>query len=339
MVTTHKLNNRALAAENFSDLAIHRIADRSDYSNGQSPPLSELSPRDKPWDIHRAESDQIASNYHRSEFKRYSERINDCSQFLAFGLVPNADEGSYQLKLRTARFCRVRTCMVCSWRRSLMYKARAYKALPRVIADFPTARYLFVTLTLENCPVHQLRSSILHLNKSFGRMAKRKYFPAVGYLKTVEVTRGCRGDAHPHLHILMMVESAYFGRNYVSKKEWCAWWKRAAKVDYTPIIDVKAIKAKNSPLGLLAEIVKYQTKPNDLIFSDREWFLEYTRQVHRTNAFALGGVFKKYFKEFEKEETTDELIGVDDEGQDGPDEGELYFGWRKTEKKYTMVDF
>ena len=227
--------------------------------------------------------------------------------------------------------------MVCSWRRSLMYKARAYKALPKVIADYPTSRYLFVTLTLKNCAVEDLRDSMLHLNKSFLRMARLKHFPAIGYLKTVEVTRGRAGDAHPHLHILMMVESTYFGRNYVSKKEWCAWWKRAAKVDYTPIIDVKAIKAKDSPLGLLAEIVKYQTKPNDLIFSDRQWFLEYTRQIHGTKAFALGGIFKDYFKELDKEETQQEMIGNDETGE-GVDEGELYFGWIRSEKKYRMVD-
>ena len=228
--------------------------------------------------------------------------------------------------------------MVCSWRRSLMYKARAYKALPNVIEAYPTARYLFMTLTLKNCAVEDLKASILHLNKSFGCMARLKDFPAIGYLKTLEVTRGKRGDAHPHLHILVMVKPSYFGTNYVKKKEWCAWWKRAAKVDYTPVIDVKAIKAQHSPLGLLAEIVKYQTKPNDLIFSDRRWFLEYTRQIHGTKAFALGGVFKEYFKGMEKEETTDELIGGDEDGQDGPDEGELYFGWRRAEKKYRMVD-
>ena len=229
--------------------------------------------------------------------------------------------------------------MVCSWRRSLMYKARAFKALPKMLADFPNARFLFMTLTLKNCPVHKLRESILHLNKSYSRLARRKNFPAIGYIKTVEVTRGRHGDAHPHLHILMMVEKSYFGRNYVNKKEWCAWWKRAAKVDYTPIIDVQAIKAKDSPLGLLAEVVKYQTKPNDLIFSDRDWFLNYTRQVHRTNAFALGGVFKDYFKELDKEETTEEMIGGNEEGQDGVDEGELFFNWIKFDKKYRMTDY
>ena len=332
-----QINNRALASERLSDPRVSKIPCGSDKTNSSSPSLSELSPRDLPWDVHRAESDQISSNYHGSEFERYAERINDCSQLLAFGLVPNANEGAYQLKLRTARFCHVRTCMVCAWRRSLMYKARAYKALPKVIADFPTARYLFVTLTLKNCPVEELRKSILHLNRSFSRLTKLRHFPPIGFLKTVEVTRGRRGDAHPHLHILMMVQPSYFGVNYVSKKEWCAWWKRAAKVDYTPIIDVKAIKAKDSPLGLLAEIVKYQTKPNDLIFADREWFLEYTRQIRSTKAFALGGVFKDYFKEFEREETTDELIGNDETGE-GLDEGELYFGWRWSEKKYRMVD-
>ena len=325
-----------MASEKSSDPRIHRIPCGSDNSNNQAPSLSELSPRDKPWDVHRAESDQIANNYRGSEFQRYAERMDDCAQFLAFGLVPNADEGAYQLKLRTARFCRVRTCMVCSWRRSLMYKARAFKALPKVLADFPKARFLFVTLTLKNCPVSELRESILHLNKSYARLVKLRDFPALGYIKTVEVTRGRKGDAHPHLHILMMVKPSFFSHGYIKKKEWCAWWKRAAKVDYTPIIDVQAINAKDSPLGLLAEVVKYQTKPNDLIFSDRAWFLEYTRQVHRTNAFALGGVFKDYFKELDKEETTEEMIGGNEEGQDEVDEGELFFNWRYSLKRYIM---
>ena len=328
-----------MASENSSDPRVYKIPCGAENYNTHAPPLSEVSPRDKPWDVHRSESDQISSNYRGSEFERYSDRIDDCSQLLAFGLVPNADEGAYQLKLRTARFCRVRTCMVCSWRRSLMYKARAYKALPKILEDFPKSRYLFQTLTLKNCAIEDLRETILHLNRSFSRMARLKHFPAVGYIKTVEVTRGKRGDAHPHLHVLMMVQPSFFSHGYVNKKEWCAWWKRAARVDYTPIIDVKAIKAKDSPLGLLAEVVKYQTKPNDLIFSDRRWFLEYTRQIHGTKAFALGGVFKQYFKEFEKEETADELIGGDENGQNGPDEGELYFGWRRAEKKYRIVDF
>jgi hypothetical protein len=64
--------------------------------------------------------------------------------------------------------------------------------------------------------------------------------------------------------------------------------------------------------------------------------LEYTRQVHGTKAFALGGVFKEYFRELEKEGTTDEMIGDDGEGD--VDEGHLYFGWKRADKKYRMVN-
>ena len=321
----------------ISDGLIPRIPPPSKKSNIESSSLSEISPNDKPWDVHRLESDQISLSYAGSEFWKYSERIDDCAQILGFGLAADAQAGVYRLKLRTAKFCHVRTCMVCAWRRSLMYKARAYKALPKVINDYPTARYLFVTLTLKNCEINDLKKSILHLNQSFSRLARIKEFPAIGYIKTVEVTRGKRGDAHPHLHILMMVKASYFSTGYINQNDWCAFWKRAAKVDYTPIMDVQSIKPKDSPTGILAEVVKYQTKPNDLIFADREWFLEYTRQIKGTKAFALGGVFKQYFKELDREENDDEMIG-NDEPQDGIDEGELFFGWHRKSKKYRMID-
>jgi plasmid rolling circle replication initiator protein Rep len=324
-------------SEKFSDGRISRIPPPSKKANTKSPSLTDLSPRDKPWDVHRGESDQISLSYAGSEFDKYSERIDGCAQFLGFGLAPDAQAGMYRLKLRTARFCHVRTCMVCAWRRSLMYKARAYKVLPRVIGDYPTARYLFVTLTLKNCPITELKQSILHLNQSFSRLVRIKDFPGIGYIKTVEVTRGRQGDAHPHLHILMMVKASYFSTGYISKKEWCSHWKRAAKVDYTPVMDVQAVKPSDSPVGLLAEVVKYQTKPNDLIFSDREWFLEYTRQIKGTKAFALGGVYKEYFKELDSEETTNEMIG-NTESQDDVDEGELYFNWKPSERKYRMIN-
>jgi plasmid rolling circle replication initiator protein Rep len=304
-------------------------------STSASPALSDLSERDLPWDTHRAESDQIAANFRGTEFQRYSERIAFCSQLLDFRLVPDRDEGAYRLKLASTRLCHARQCQICAWRRSLMYKARAYKALPAVITDYPTARYLFVTLTVKNCAIGDLRATIKHLNESFARLTKLKAWPGIAYIKTVEVTRSKDRTAHPHLHVLVMTKASYFGANYISKKEWCALWKQSVRTDYTPIMDVQAIKAKDSPVALLAEVIKYQTKPNDLIFADREWFLEYTCQVHGTKAFALGGVFKEYFRELEKEETTDEMIGDDGEGD--VDEGHLFFGWKPKEKRYRMV--
>jgi hypothetical protein len=167
-------------------------------------------------------------------------------------------------------------------------------------------------------------------------MTKLKDFPAIGYLKTTEVTKGRDGiSAHPHFHLLVMTKSTFFGRNYIRQAEWVEIWQKCLRVDYKPVLDVQALKAESSPVALLAEIIKYQCKPNDLVLSDREWFLELTRQLHRTKAIAFGGVFKEYFRELEKEPTDEDLIG--DDGLEEVDEGHLYFGWKRTEQKYRMV--
>ena len=216
------------------------------------------------------------------------------------------------------------------------HKARS-KALPKVITDYPTMRYLFVTLALKNCAIGDLRKTIIHLNESFSRLAGIKEFPAVGYMKTVEVARGKSGDCQLRLHVLMGVKASYFGNRYISKKDWCLFWKRSAKVDYTPTIEVQATSPKASPLELLAEIVKWQNKPNDLMFADREWFLEYTKQIKGTKAFASGGIFKDYFKELDKEATTDEMIG-NNETQEGVDDCEINLSKSNKFEPYPYIE-
>jgi hypothetical protein len=106
-------------------------------------------------------------------------------------------------------------------------------------------------------------------------------------------------------------------------------------VDYKPILDVQAVKPHQSPVALIPEILKYQTKESDLV-ADREWFLEYQRQMHKTRAIAVGGVLRKYFRELEEE--PQDLIGEDEEGEGELDEGHLYFGWKRKVKKYKLVE-
>lgn len=298
--------------------------------------LSELSPRDKPWDKHRSNSDRVAKHYSNSEFHRYSERMTFCSELLDFKLVPS-DE-AYALKLSSARFCRVRHCPVCQWRRSLMWKAKAYKVLPQIVEAYPKHRWLFLTLTQRNCKITELRETIGLMNDAFKRMTKLKDFPAIGWLKSVEVTRGRDGSAHPHFHCLLMVPSGYFsGQSYLKQADWVAMWKQSLRLDYDPILDVQAIKKGSQPMQLVPELLKYCTKESDMT-ADREWLLELTRQMHKLRAIATGGVLKDYLKELESE--PEDLIHTEGKEEDTVevDEGHLYFGWKRKEKKYRLVD-
>lgn len=179
-----------------------------------TPALSDLSERDKPWDKHKHNSDRVSSHYQGSRYHKYSQRTEICANLLDFRLVPENKDGTYRLKLAAARFCRVRHCPVCQWRRSLMWKAKAYQALPRAKQDYPKYRWLFLTLTVRNCPVQEIRKTLDWMNKSFVRLTKLKEWPAVGWIKSIEVTRGKDGNARPHIHCLLMVAPSYFGAIY-----------------------------------------------------------------------------------------------------------------------------
>ena len=298
----------------------------------EPPGLVDLSPRDKPWNKHRKNSDVVSDYYAQSEFQNYSDRVRFCSEFLDFRLVPE-DQGVYSLKLASARFCRVRHCPVCQWRRSLMWKAKAYKILPRIVRDYPTYRWLFLTLTVRNCNIADLKETLAWMNKSFKRLSELKAFPAIGWLKSVEVTRGKDGSAHPHFHCLLMVRPGYFGKNYIKQQEWVEMWRSSLRVDYNPVLDVQAVKKGQQPMQLIPELLKYCTKESDLT-ADREWFLELTRQMHKMKAIVTGGVLKEYLRELEEE--PDDLIGEDNQSE--VDEGHLYFGWKREKKKYKLVD-
>lgn len=316
-----------------SDQARHAssIAPESDVSNSQQPALSDVSPQDKLWDKHRSFADRVEGFYAGSEFKRYSERIHFCSELLEFGLALQDDE-SLRLKLRSARFCRLRHCPVCQWRRSLMWKARAYKVLPKIVEEYPTHRWLFVTLTQKNVPITDLRETLKNMNRAYQRLVQLKAFPGIGWLRSTEVTKGRDGNAHPHFHSLLLVQRSYFGKNYIKQDEWVEMWRKCMRLDYNPILDVQAVKQGGRPMELVPELLKYCTKESDMV-ADREWFLELTRQMHKMRAVATGGVLKEYLKELEEE--PEDLIGKDEEG-DQVEDASLYFGWKRDKKKYYL---
>lgn len=307
--------------------------------------LSDVSPRDKPWDSHRSNASKVEAIYKDSDFRRYGERIMQCSQRLEFAVQASKDEqGGQQFKLRNARFCRVRHCPVCQWRRSLMWVARTFRALPGVLEAYPKSRWVFLTLTARNCPVNELRDAIKAMNQAFKRMTLRKDWPAQGFIKSVEVTRSASGEAHPHFHILMMVPSSYFSQGYISQERWRELWKSVLKVDYLPVVNVKAVKPKKaiegqSPIDAIAdgirETLKYSVKPEDMV-GDHQWFLELTSQLHNTRSVGIGGVLRDYFSEDEPED----LINTEEPGDLEVSDSDLslLFGWREWSQRYAKID-
>jgi len=320
-------------SRSVADAITFSVAPSSDHVTIAAPTLSDLSPGDKPWDKHRNFADRVQSHYNGSEFQAYSNRVQECSQLIGFGLTMQ-ENNSPKLKLQTAKFCRVRHCPVCQWRRSLMWKAKAYKILPRIVEAYPSYRFLFLTLTIKNIDITILKQTLKEMNTGFQRLSQLKSFPAIGWLRSTEVTRGRNGDAHPHFHCLLLVPSSYFGNKYLKQSDWVSMWRKSMRLDYNPVLDIQAVKHGSTPMELIPELLKYCTKESDMV-ADRLWFLELTRQMFRVRSIATGGVLKQYLKELE--EDPEDLIGEGDLDPDREKDLELFFGWKSKEKKYRLV--
>jgi plasmid rolling circle replication initiator protein Rep len=299
--------------------------------------LTDFSPNDKPWDRHRNCADQVSSLYDQADSEDYSVRINRCSQMLLFGSRLDV-QGQRTIRLKSAFFCRVRNCPVCQWRRSLMWKARLGNALPLIERDYPKACWLHLTLTVRNCPITDLRNTLKLMNAAWQRLSQLKKFPAIGTFKSLEVTRGKDGSAHPHFHILMMVMPNYFGGNYIKQDKWVEMWRKALRVDYDPGAHIQRIKSNSNRdiSDTIKEVAKYTVKGDDLVI-DSEWLLEYTKQVHKTRAISLGGILKQYLSE--DEATNEELVL----GESTDELNELvapYYlsNWDKPESRYIIIE-
>jgi len=332
-----------------------------EYSTDESVPvfLTDLLPDDEKkskkgkkrqnWDTRKDYTVQVADILDTGNIRhqRLSARVQQCANVLNFGWVESG------LKFKSAQFCRVRTCPVCQWRRSQMLLARFFDAFPRIRADYPTTRYVFLTLTVKNCPVDELRATVQHMSKSWDRLAKRKAFPAIGFVRSLEVTketdtydkttkkliRKARPHyAHPHFHVLLALKPSYFSRGYLSTADWAALWQNALKADYTPVCDVRIVKAKKTDesgsegeiagiKAAIVEVIKYTVKPSDMV-QDGGFLLALVEQLHKLRAVSLGGIFKEYLAEQDDEELDGEEIEQN--------EGGLRFGWRQSFKRYQL---
>lgn len=311
--------------------------------------LRQFSPSDKKWDDRRAESDRIAELYKGTLLDPLTAKITGCAERLWFAWQIG-ETGEEKLKLRAAWFCRNRQCSICQWRKSLVWRAKAFQVLPKIVEAYPKHRFILLTLTIRNCQVTELRATLEKMGKAWMRLTKRKQWPADGWIRSVEITRGSDDTCHPHYHCLLMVKPSYFSHGYINQQTWTDLWQQSLKIEYAPVVDVRTVKPKkgtdNDNVGAILETLKYTVKPSDMMGDtkgeitdrDRNWLVEFTCQLKGTRSVATGGILKEYLKELENEPV--DLIHVNENGEteDSPNSPSVIFEWEKPKKQYLMVE-
>jgi hypothetical protein len=172
-------------------------------------------------------------------------------------------------------------------------------------------------------------------------MTQRKWWPGAGWVKSLEVTRGADGSAHPHFHVLIFVKTTYFNQGYIRQTEWRHHWGACMRLSYLPVVNVKTVKPKDADRTsadalkvAIMETLKYGVKPDDLV-ADGPWLYELTQQLHKTRAVSVGGELRDYLREKEVEDLVNDE-NPEAENAASPDDPRLIFDWHSQIKRYAQ---
>lgn len=298
--------------------------------------------KDRPWKVHKKNSVLLSQSFGRIGKDKKSERVSQCGWFLAFADCPQGHEKF----LRKSNFCGVRLCPMCGWRRSLKAAHQVKKVAHHAIHSIKL-RWLFLTLTCKNVEGYELPNQLDVLTKSWKRLTETKAFKGsiLGFFRATEVTRN--GDLfskdfntyHPHFHVILAVQPSYFsGQKYIKTEEWVKMWRKAMRVDYDPIVDVRTVKQKRDkqmeekilrdkglifeaeslPGEAVAELAKYATKSEDFIIPDNKIDTDEAVQIldvslRGRKLFGYGGILKDVYDFLRK---NGEVTDVEDEKAD-----------------------
>jgi len=254
------------------------------------------------------------------------------------------------LRLKRANFCEVPLCPMCMWRKSLKISWQVSRVMDITFARYPDLVPLFLTLTLKNCAPDDLKAALDVLFSGWREFERgRKIKPLVkGYFRSVEITydkdeiiskrRYMRakkyydglgiqpGDKnsnidtfHPHIHAIILVDKSYFEKDYLETQEWLAIWKKAAKLPYDPVGDIRSCRSEREKRKEVAEVAKYTLKDTEFLDKQDEPKMDrlvgvLSEALFRRRLFEFGGVMRDVAKEIDAEKPGEgDLVHIDDQ--------------------------
>lgn len=277
---------------------------------------SKYSGRVRPWREKKLDNLTYAQYLEVLQFKK-ANRVRDCGDVLQFSV--NEDG----MKLYQTWFCHSRLCPLCSWRRSLKNSYELQQILDVAHSKYPNAIYLFLTLTEENSELGELKLNLKNMNSSVRRLMQYKKVAKdmIGYVRSSEITVNRKNYTfHQHMHLLLLMKTSYFNSSdYLTKNDWVKMWRRARKLDYDPVVDIRKIrtKSKHGQSALVdsaKEVAKYQVKNSDYITTDEKSDLivlnELEKGLQGSRQLSFGGVLKDIRHNLLLDKNEDDLINV-----------------------------
>jgi plasmid rolling circle replication initiator protein Rep len=294
-------------------------------------PLNDFKQNGKkrPWDKNKSYSCAVEKAYlSLPGLEHYGEKIAGCGNWLRMAVCPNLKHGGV---LKKASFCRVRGCIMCQWRRSLVVKKQLVELVKEHRKEYLTDVPVLFTATVVNEDGERLSPGIDDMTAAWKRLMELKPVKGIthSWFRSLEITYSeGRDDYHPHFHALLMVPQNYFYKIrglYIPRDEWLRMWQQSMRDDRITQVDIRTLQCRTEAEleASIGEVAKYMTKPSSYIFENELGKKEANPKVVETMHYAtkgrrligFGGYFNKIRKAKKMVDVEKaDLVDVDGEG-------------------------
>lgn len=245
------------------------------------------------WQEKKAANIKMARRMGAAGFKRRAFLMEHCGDYIMFGKC----EQCGNVEVQHANLCRDRLCPVCQWRLSRRLFSEMCRTLC-YINDLDTYTAGFLTLTVKNCAVENLSSTLSKMAEAWNRMLASRQLKGfvAGWAKSVEITYNAKtGEFHPHYHVIILYADLLGeGRTRALLNN---LWKRAYKAAYQPITDfriITEIAGDDANMGAaIAETYKYAVKHDACENMPLNVFREFVKQINGKRFQSYGGIIKR----------------------------------------------
>jgi plasmid rolling circle replication initiator protein Rep len=249
-------------------------------------------------------------------------KFGSCSEYVSESKTYSSGNQAIYMKSGYTGTCKNNLCPICNWRKVNKLGKETELLARKMIKDNPKLGFIFLTLTMKNPKLFNLRANIEDLNKAWQRLSQTKRFRGSfkGFVRSLEFPpqKNDKSRTHVHLHVMLIIDTSTYlkGQDYISQKDFTAMWKKALRADYTPMVDVRAVYKKGADgkkipmrnlnseerteavISAVKETIKYPAKPIDLIKMTDENLKTLMAQISNVRLISHGGLFKIYRRDF-----------------------------------------
>lgn len=221
------------------------------------------------------ENNEIKNNIFRAE------TIQKCANHVGLSIINDMCIFTH------ADFCHDRLCNICAWRRQVKFLAQTNPIIDLLIQQ--KYKFIFATLTIENCKAEEINKTIDLLLNAFSKLTKQRKIKRAwkGIIRSLEITYNEKlNNFHPHIHCLIAVDENYYNSvDYISQEELQNKWSMLTHKELS-IVHIQNTYGEDTKSQL--EVLKYSLKPTKAaaalkIFATK---LNHRRLISFTGIFA-----------------------------------------------------